>query len=89
MCNDVEKAKKLAEAELGFEIPPVIADYILGYTVRKFLRIISKEEKPEGYFGVLYQNEIMDYFVRKSINDLTKTIKEAEYVLNMQTIQLP
>ena len=76
MLNEIEVARKKAEERMGFEIPSVTADYILGYTIRKFLNIISKEEKPEGYFGLLYQNEIEDYFTRNAISFLSDMSRE-------------
>lgn len=84
MLNEIEVARKKAEENMGFEIPTATADYILGYTIRKFLNIISKEEKPEGYLGILYQNEIEDYFTRIAISSMSaRTGKENDYVLCM------
>ena len=83
MLRGIEVARKNAEQRLGFEIPTATADYILGYTVRKFLNIISKEEKPDGYFEVLYQNEIEDYFVRQAISAMSAIRKEEAYVCNV------
>ena len=40
VLNEIEEARKKAEERMGFEIPSVTADYILGYTIRKFLFII-------------------------------------------------
>ena len=81
MLNEIEVAIRKAEENMGFEIPTVTADFILGYTIRKFLNIISKEDKPEGYFGILYQNEIEDYFTRKAISTLSvNSRKENAYV---------
>ena len=73
MLNEIKEAMQNAEITLGFEIPSATADYILGYTVRKFLGIISREEKPDGYFAVLLQNEIEDYFSRKMISSTQRT----------------
>ena len=67
MLKDIEVGRKKAEETIGAPIPSAIADYILGYTMRKFFNIISKEEKPEGYFGILYQNEIEDFYIRLAL----------------------
>lgn len=76
MLNEIEEARQKAEESMGFEIPTTTADYILGYTIRKFLRITAKEEKPEGYFGILYQNEIEDYFRRIAISAMSERARE-------------
>lgn len=81
MLKEIEVARKKAEEVLGFEIPTSTADYILGYTIRKFLNIISREEKEDGYFGILYQNEIEDFFRRMAISSMSeRTRKEKTYV---------
>ena len=82
MLNEIEVARMKAEETLGFEIPDAVADYIFGYTVRKFLNIVSKEEKPDGYLGILYQNEIEDYFARNAVSLMSaRNGEEAAYVL--------
>ena len=83
MLNEIDMAKKKAEENMGFEIPSSIAEYILGYTIRKFLNIVSKEEKPEGYLGILYQNEIEDYFVRHAVSTMSVAKREDAYVCNL------
>lgn len=84
MLKEIEAGLKNAEQILGFNIPSVVADHILGYTIRKFLRIIEREEKPEGYLAVLYENEIRDYYVRNSISMVSSmNRKEKAYVLNV------
>ena len=84
MLNEIEVARTLAEEKLGFEIPSSVADYILGYTMRKFLNIISKEDKPDGYLGVLYQNEIEDYYRRNAISFMSvRNREESAYVCSM------
>lgn len=84
MLNEIEIARKKAEENMGFEIPNDTADYVLRYTIRKFLNIISKEDKPEGYFGILYQNEIEDYCAREAISfKSARCGKERSYVLGM------
>lgn len=74
----LEQARRNAEGTLGFEIPTSTADYILGYTLRKFLRITEKEEKPEGYLAILYQNEIVDHFTRRTISAISEMVRREE-----------
>ena len=82
MPNEIELAIKKAEETTGFEIPLDISDHVLSYTMRKFLNIIVKEEKPDGYFGILYQNELEDYFAREAISFRSeRNRKESSYVL--------
>lgn len=84
MLNQIEQGLRKAEQSLGFEIPSTVADHILGYTIRKFLRIIEREEKPEGYLAVLYENEIRDHYVRNSISmSSIMERKEKAYVLSV------
>ena len=64
MLNEIEIARKNAEETIGVPVPDETAEYILGYTMRKFANIICREEKPDGYFGILYQNEIEDFYRR-------------------------
>ena len=81
MLNEIEAAIKNAEDNMGFKVPTDIAEHILGYTIRKFLNIVSKEEKPEGYLGILYQNEIEDYYRRKAISSISSICgREKAYV---------
>lgn len=80
----LEQARKNVEELIGFEIPASTADYILGYTLRKFQRITEKEEKPEGYLAILYQNELEDHFTRRAISTISELArKEYAYVSNM------
>ena len=84
MLNEIETGLKNAEQSLGFEIPSKVADHVLGYTIRKFFRIIERENKPEGYFAALYENEIIDHYVRNSISIVSSMEREeSAYVCNM------
>ena len=78
----LEQARKNAEEAIGFTLPDSVADYILAYTIRKFYLITKKEDKPEGYLAILYQNEIKDYCMRKAISFLSENCnrKENAYV---------
>ena len=80
----LEQAREKAEEAIGFKIPDGTADYILGYTLRKFQRITEREEKPEGYLAILYQNEIEDFCTRRFISSITEMArKENAYVFGM------
>ena len=80
----LEQARKNAEDVIGFKIPDSTADYILGYTLRKFNRITENEDKPEGYLEILYQNEIVDHCTRKAITVISDALrKENDYVFCM------
>lgn len=78
----LEQARKNAEDAIGVPIPDGTADYILGYTLRKYQRITEKENKPEGYLALLYQNEIKDFCMRRAISFISEECnrKESAYV---------
>lgn len=80
----LEQARKNVEDAIGFAIPDSTADYILGYTLRKFQRITEKEDKPEGYLAVLYQNELEDHITRRAISSISDIVRrENDYVFCM------
>lgn len=64
ILKEIDEARKAAEQKLGTDIPDEIAKSVLEYTVRKCR--ISKQ--PLGYVPILYRTELLDYFMRLSIN---------------------
>ena len=64
----LNEAKVSAEISLGFKIPDDTAKSILDYAKRKFGIIRQRENLPDTYLALLYENEITDHYMRKVIN---------------------
>ena len=62
--KEARRIEVYVEAKLGVKIPAETANEILEYTMRK-LKVIGQ---PDGYFPVLYESELHDYFMRAKIN---------------------
>ena len=65
----LSEARGSAEISLGFKIPDDIAKSILDYAKRKFGMIKQREDLPDTYLALLYENEITDHYLRQAIND--------------------
>lgn len=64
--RQIIEAKKLVEHRIGFDIPEDVADQILDYSRRK----CAFTKQPGDYLPLLYENELMDYYVRRAVNAL-------------------
>ena len=64
----LDEARVSAEISLGFEIPDDVAESILDYAKRKFGLIRQRENLPDTYLALLYENEITDHYLREAIN---------------------
>lgn len=64
MMKELRNAIISAEKVLGFQIAPEIATEVLMYTVRK----CKVSGKGADYLPILFENELLDYFIRAAIN---------------------
>lgn len=60
----VEKARKAAETQLGFEIPDDVAKEVMVFSKRK----CELNGKGESYLPLLYEDELKQYYFRMAIN---------------------
>lgn len=64
MAETVDTARAAAEKTLGFRIPDHVAEEVLAHTRRK----CALNQKPNSYLPLLYENELIDYYMRLAIN---------------------
>ncbi len=80
LTKELQDARAKAEAELGFAISDEVCEKVLAYTKRKLEVIRAREEKPDWYLAVLFENEIRDHCMRTAINVVSAMCREACYV---------
>ena len=66
----LDEARESAEISLGFKIPDDTAKSVLDYAKRKFKIIREREDLPDTYLALLYENEINNHYVRMAINSV-------------------
>ena len=63
IIDEMADAIKLAEATLGFNVLPDDAAEVLKHTARK-MKLIGKDP---SYIGLLFENELTDFYMRRAI----------------------